>query len=70
MTTNITDRVFTVRETRDALKLGHTKIYELLSKGEIVSFHIGRSRRIKESAIEDFITRQLAEEAIDQRGDA
>ena len=62
--------VLTVSDVKNELRIGHTKVYELLSSGEINSFHIGRSRRVRKLDLDDFVSRQLAEEGFSHRGDA
>ncbi|MDG0866377.1 helix-turn-helix domain-containing protein [Candidatus Lucifugimonas marina] len=59
------EKVLTVVEARRELKISHTKMYELLLSGKVHSFRIGRLRRIRKSALDDFINRQLLEEGFD-----
>ena len=47
--------LLTPLECAHALGLGRSKVYELLSKGELESIRIGTARRIPVSAIETFI---------------
>ncbi|MCQ4044483.1 helix-turn-helix domain-containing protein [Streptantibioticus rubrisoli] len=54
---NPTERlVYTVAEAAYALRIGRSKLYELLASGEIESIHIGRSRKIPASALDDYLT--------------
>lgn len=52
--------LLTVAETCTALRLGRTKVYELLTSGDLTSISIGRSRRIPRAAVEDYLSRCLA----------
>jgi excisionase family DNA binding protein len=54
--------LLTVVEAADAVGLGKTKLYELVSSGEIVSIQIGKARRIPVHALEDWVSRQLADQ--------
>jgi excisionase family DNA binding protein len=47
-------------EAARILGCGRTKLYELLGTGEIKSFHLGRRRLIRLSAIEAWITAREA----------
>jgi excisionase family DNA binding protein len=49
-----------VDEAADWLGLSKRKTYELVSRGELPSVHIGRSRRIALSALESFVARLAA----------
>lgn len=51
------------REACTALAIGTTRFYELLSRGELASYHEGRGRRILVSSIRDYLARRLAEAA-------
>ena len=70
MYTEITEQIMTVKETREALRIGHTKMYQLLSSGEIPSFHIGSRRFIRSSDLDRFVNRQLTEEGFGVGGEA
>jgi excisionase family DNA binding protein len=65
MYTEITEQIMTVKETREALRIGHTKMYELLSSGLIRSFHIGSRRFVRSSDLDRFVDRQLTEEGFE-----
>lgn len=54
--------VYTVAEAAQALRIGRSKLYELLASGEIESIHIGRSRKIPAPALSDYINRQREKE--------
>ena len=47
--------LMTVKELERHLRLGHTKIHELLRTGEIPSLKIGKSRRVRRTDLERFL---------------
>ena len=49
------------REAARILGCGSTKFYELLTSGEIKSFHLGRRRLIRLSAIDEWIKMREAQ---------
>lgn len=55
-------KVYTPAEVAEILKIGQTKVYELLQRGEIRSRKIGKLRRIPAAAIDEFLERQDADE--------
>jgi excisionase family DNA binding protein len=60
------ERLYRVEEAaREVLHLGRTRVYELIASGALKSISIGRSRRITESALEEFIERLEAQADID-----
>jgi excisionase family DNA binding protein len=63
-------QIMTVMEAREALRIGHTKMYELLSSGLIRSFHIGSRRFVRSSDLDRFVDRQLTEEGFEVGGEA
>jgi excisionase family DNA binding protein len=48
--------LFTPEEAADALSIGRTKLYELVSSGALSSIRIGSCRRIPAGALADFIS--------------
>ena len=58
-------QIMTVMEAQEALRIGHTKMYQLLSSGEIRSFHIGSRRFVRSSDLDRFVDRQLTEEGFE-----
>ncbi|MBY8888511.1 helix-turn-helix domain-containing protein [Streptomyces sp. PTM05] len=61
--TNPTERlVYTVAEAAHALRIGRSKLYDLLASGEIESIHIGRSRKIPARALLDYLDRRREQE--------
>lgn len=55
--------LLTVKEAEQKLKLGHTKVYELLRSGELPSIKIGRSRRVTSEGLKEFIQRKVQEQS-------
>ena len=48
-------------EAAERIGIGRAKMFELIAAGEIASFKIGSRRIIPVSAIDDFMSRKLAE---------
>jgi excisionase family DNA binding protein len=60
----VVEKLYRVEDAaREVLQLGRTRVYELVASGQIRSIAIGRARRIPESALQEFIDRQLAEQS-------
>ena len=70
MTIETSVQIMNVMEAREALRIGHTKMYQLLSGGVIRSFHIGSRRFIRSSDLDRFVNRQLTEEGFGVGGEA
>lgn len=51
----------TVPEAAEALAISRSKLYELLASGAIASIRIDGSRRIPVTALEEYVSRLLAE---------
>ena len=51
----------TVPEAAEALAISRSKLYELLASGAIASIRIDGSRRIPLTALEEYVSRPLAE---------
>lgn len=49
------DELLTVQEACKILKCGPTRLYQFINSRQLVSFKMGRSRRIPRSAIDAFI---------------
>lgn len=49
----------TPAEVMKTLKIGKTSFYKLVSDGDLKSFKIGRSRRVPESELLDYIASQV-----------
>jgi excisionase family DNA binding protein len=58
--------LLTLKETAMVLRLGRSKLYELMAAGKLRSVKIGGSRRISATALAEFIAALEAE----QEGDA
>jgi excisionase family DNA binding protein len=46
----------------EALAVSVAYVYALMERGELVSFHLGRARRITADSVTDLIERQIAAE--------
>ncbi|WP_326598072.1 helix-turn-helix domain-containing protein [Streptomyces sp. NBC_01803] len=53
--------VLTVPEAMAALRIKRNKIYDLMRTGQLVSFTIGRARRIPADAVRTYIAKQIEE---------
>ena len=53
--------LLTVPEAAEALAISRSKLYELLASGDVASIRIDGSRRIPLTALEEYISRLLAE---------
>ncbi len=51
----------TVPEAAEALAISRSKLYELIASGAIASVRIDGSRRIPLTALEEYVSRLLAE---------
>jgi excisionase family DNA binding protein len=58
--------LLTLKETAVALRVGRSKLYELMAAGKLRSVKIGGSRRIPATALAEFVAALEAE----QEGDA
>ena len=47
--------LLTVPEAGRALAISRSKMYDLLNSGELASVHIGRSRRVRLSDVQNFV---------------
>jgi excisionase family DNA binding protein len=47
--------LLTISEATHVLAISRSKIYELLNSGNLPSVHIGRSRRIRMTDLEEFV---------------
>lgn len=50
-------QLFTEKEVRRLIPIGHKKYYELIGSGELQSVKIGRRRFVSDQAVNDFIER-------------
>ncbi len=61
----MTDAILlTPEEAADQLSISRSSLYLLLTKGELESVRIGRSRRITKQALLDYVERLLSESEI------
>ncbi|WP_371653487.1 MULTISPECIES: helix-turn-helix domain-containing protein [unclassified Streptomyces] len=61
--TTAAGQLLTVQETMTRLRLGRTKVYELIRTRRLVSITEGRARRIPESSVAAYISARLEEAA-------
>ncbi|NUP18524.1 MAG: helix-turn-helix domain-containing protein [Streptomyces sp.] len=61
--TTITPELLTVPEVMTQLKVGRSKVYELIRTRRLASLKIDGARRIPADSVRDFIQNQLAEAA-------
>ena len=47
--------LLTITEASQVLAISRSKLYELLNSGNLSSVHIGRSRRIRMTDLEEFV---------------
>jgi excisionase family DNA binding protein len=59
--------LLTVPEAGRVLAISRSKMYDLLTSGHLPSIHIGRSRRVRVSDIEDFVNSGGARHEIGQQ---
>jgi excisionase family DNA binding protein len=57
-----TARLHDIESVMDRLKLGRSKVFQVIASGELRSIKVGRRRLVSESALIEFITR------LDQQG--
>ena len=59
--------LLSIKDTEEALNLGHTKVCELIADSDIKSIKVGRRRLIPPTAIEEFIAQRLADASLGGR---
>lgn len=52
--------LLTVPEVMDRLHLSRQSVYTLIGRGELASITIGKSRRIPESALAEFVNERIS----------
>ena len=57
------EELLTVEEVEQRLKIGRTKVYELINRGDLPSVTIDRCRRVLRSDLNAFIARLRTEAA-------
>jgi excisionase family DNA binding protein len=65
-----TIKLLTVPEAAERLRVSPAKVWALVGRGELDSLKIDASRRIPEDAVDEFITRKLADESARRAGAA
>lgn len=55
----MTDELLTVREVAAILKIGRTKVYDLIRTKELASLTISRSRRIPAKAVHAYLASRI-----------
>jgi excisionase family DNA binding protein len=64
-TTPVVEKLLRVEDVaRDVLRIGRTRVYQMIASGELRSVAVGRSRRIPESALQDYIDKLKAEDGV------
>jgi excisionase family DNA binding protein len=61
--TTATPELLTVPEVMARLKVGRTKVYDLIRTHRLVSIKVDGCRRIPDNAVRDFILGQIGEAA-------
>ncbi|MEU4212720.1 helix-turn-helix domain-containing protein [Streptomyces sp. NPDC026206] len=61
--TAATAELLTVREVMARLRLGRSKVYDLIRSHRLMSIKIDGARRIPVDAVQDFILQQMEEAA-------
>jgi excisionase family DNA binding protein len=57
------DMLYRVEEVARALRIGRTKVFDLIRAGELTSVKIGGSRRIPASSVQEYLSRLIGEAA-------
>lgn len=57
------DVYLTVPEVADRLRISRWKVYELIRTRELVSFNVGRCRRVPASAVAEMVDRLITDAA-------
>ncbi|MFD8279402.1 helix-turn-helix domain-containing protein [Streptomyces solisilvae] len=60
----MSDELLTVRQVMVTLKLGRTKVYDLIRTKELRSLTIGRSRRIPAQAVRSYLDARMGFEEV------
>ncbi len=56
----MTTLLYKPEEAAAVLGIGRSKVFELMASGELTSVQIGRSRRITQEALAEFVARLVA----------
>lgn len=54
MSTTVEQVLLTVEEVAFALRIGRSRVFDLIKSGELASVKIGHSRRVSPDAVRDF----------------
>jgi excisionase family DNA binding protein len=57
------DMLYRVEEVAQALKVGRSKVFDLIRSGDLMSVKIGGSRRIPAESVQEYVSRLIAEAA-------
>jgi excisionase family DNA binding protein len=57
------DMLYRVEEVAQALKVGRSKVFDLIRSGELMSVKIGGSRRIPAESVQQYVSRLIADAA-------
>ncbi|WP_158852336.1 helix-turn-helix domain-containing protein [Saccharothrix deserti] len=57
------DMLYRVEEVARALRIGRTKVFDLIRAGELTSVKIGGSRRIPATSVQEYLSRLMQEAA-------
>ncbi len=60
MTTRTEQRLLTVREVADVMRVSNMTVYRLIRAGELTATRVGRSYRIWEGDVESYLSRGSA----------
>ena len=52
---DVEERLLTVAEVADVLRVSTMTVYRLIQRGELAALRVGRSYRIRASALDDYL---------------
>lgn len=55
------DRLLTVREVADAMRVSHMTVYRLIRSGQLRAVRVGRVFRIRESEIDRYLSARVVQ---------
>ena len=62
--------LLTPEEAASELRIGRSRMYELIKRGDVVSVRVGGSRRVVRASLNAYVRRLLAEQSAGPAGDA
>lgn len=62
MERTVMETLLTIKQVAARLAVGRTTVYELIAKQELKTIKIGRARRVPESALDQWLARQLRDQ--------